>query len=187
MLVVALSGKMGHGKTTVAQYLVNNYGFERMGFSDKLKEHIRDMIFAEKDIQEKPDWMRKLMQAYGAARRATDPDYWSERLIEELCWHRWGPDEYIVIDDLRFENEIEALEKWAEETGNDLEIIRIAKEEKDYHKVFEDNDPTEVALDYYDFKHIVRAKPGQIKELCDQVYSILAPYIENGPTPSNSI
>ena len=37
-LVVALTGSAGVGKSTVAEYLVGRYGFQRIRFSDPLKK-----------------------------------------------------------------------------------------------------------------------------------------------------
>lgn len=37
-IVIAVSGKLRHGKDTVGDYLVFKYGFKQIGFADKLKE-----------------------------------------------------------------------------------------------------------------------------------------------------
>jgi cytidylate kinase len=37
-MIVGISGKMQHGKDTVGEYLITNYGFKRLSFGDKVKE-----------------------------------------------------------------------------------------------------------------------------------------------------
>lgn len=43
-MLIGLTGNKGVGKDTVGQYLVDNYGFTRMGFADKLKEAVANLF-----------------------------------------------------------------------------------------------------------------------------------------------
>ena len=65
MKIVALSGWKGSGKDTLANYLVDRYGFKRLAFADPLKDmvseeygiprsHLDDPAFKEKPILSLP-------------------------------------------------------------------------------------------------------------------------------------
>ncbi len=178
MLIVALSGKMYSGKTTVANHLVNNFEFERMGFAQQLKEDLSDMGFPGKAIVEKPDWMRKLMQVYGQAKRAVYPDHWSDALVQKLIF----AGDKVVIDDLRFPNEIDALQKFAEDFHADLKLFRV---ERIYstptiaslHKdILGHQDISETALDDRggaEWYGLLIARSGESDLLCEQIETYL--------------
>jgi hypothetical protein len=176
-----------------------------MGFSDALKQDILDMAFLKKEVDTKDPWMRSLMQAYGTARRAVDPNHWIERLIYRLDGRntaRLVGGDYIVIDDLRFENEIVALEEWGKAAGNRVIVIRVEKTTEepfsaaDWNKVpLMKEDITETDLDDYPFIHKISVAEGELAELRNYVYLVLQPFLpatglkrpkdNNGTTPSN--
>lgn len=138
MKIVALSGKMHSGKSYVAERLVEEYGFHRVSFAQALKDDIRDMYFYPKDIKEKPPWMRQLMQAYGQARRATNPDHWIHRVEERLDYFVAQRDLFrteplIVIDDMRFGNEMDALEDYGY-SNEEVEVYFVRLERDGYDR-----------------------------------------------------
>lgn len=113
MRIVAISGKMHSGKTFISDTLVGVCNYRRLSYAQPLKDDVREMGFSWEDIREKPPWMRFLLQAYGQARRAQDPDYWVKRMEmrlrssytqKQLSMYAQTP-LCLVIDDLRFENE----------------------------------------------------------------------------------
>jgi hypothetical protein len=120
MLILAISGKQRTGKTYCATQLVDNHHFKRMSFAGPLKDDIRAMGFPETDIYNKPPYMRALMQTYGQARRAVDPNHWVNALYTDLSnLYMLGvssPFGYqsVVIDDVRFPNEIDMLRDFAD-------------------------------------------------------------------------
>ena len=107
---IALTGKMRSGKSTVALYLVEKYGFKRFSFAEKLKKHANE-IFGE---QANP---RKLYQWFGQTMRQYDPDIWVRKCFESIEMSRLVHETYyiegvngpfrVVIDDLRQQNEYE--------------------------------------------------------------------------------
>lgn len=56
--IVCLSGNAGSGKDTVADYLVNHYGYKRMAFADPLRDIVQ-LVFA---MDEENVWDRKLRE-----------------------------------------------------------------------------------------------------------------------------
>lgn len=130
---IAFAGQRGVGKTTLAQYLVERHGFTKLSLAAPIKRIIAE---APQDSHERHlfllRWGRELFPgsivlqarfATEAARalaadrdpgrraqllgtdvgRALDQEVWIRYLLEHL------PDGHVVVDDVRFRNECEAL------------------------------------------------------------------------------
>ncbi|VVC05802.1 Uncharacterised protein [uncultured archaeon] len=126
-MIIGLMGWTGSGKDTVSDYLVQKYGFKKLGFADSLKEAISSVF----------DWPLDMLQGSTKESRVwrekIDP-WWAKRLgISNLTpryiLQKWGTDvcrryfnddiwiaslerklrisvQNIVIDDCRFSNEV---------------------------------------------------------------------------------
>ena len=94
---VAFTGKAGVGKTTSANYLALNYGFQVISFAGKLKEIARELFPEAFENGEKP---RVLFKVLGAKMREIDPDVWAKYLVHQL-----KPNVKYAIDDLQYKNE----------------------------------------------------------------------------------
>jgi hypothetical protein len=120
--IVAFSGPAGSGKTTAAKHLVTDHGYRRIRFADPLKDMLRDfgLTFDQIDgpLKETPcDTLcgktpRSAMQTLGDewGRQLIGGDIWVqawERRLEEAML--WSSDTRIVVDDLRYPNELDAL------------------------------------------------------------------------------
>lgn len=101
---VAFYGPMCSGKTYLANYLVQNYGFRRMGFADKLKEVAQDLF--DIDPKNKNNFNRKLLQEF-----SDDIKKWGgEDIFVKHFLKNLPPLEYnITCDDLRYPFEAVAL------------------------------------------------------------------------------
>ena len=132
-LIIGLFGLKGAGKTTAADYLVKEHGFNKVSFKSglikELKEKFPDLLKETANqydglgvddlFQTKPPLVRALMQNYGTeVRRGDDPDYWV-KIAEETIKKTPGP---IVVDDVRFFNELVML------TERDAIFFRIKQE-----------------------------------------------------------
>jgi hypothetical protein len=128
--IISISGRIGSGKDTVADMLVNNHGFKRLSFASSLKDAVSCVFGWDRDLlegrtKESREW-----------RETVDP-WWSKRLnIDSLTprWvlQYWGTDvlrshfhddiwiasvehklihtkENIVITDARFTNELNVI------------------------------------------------------------------------------
>jgi hypothetical protein len=157
MKIIAISGKMHSGKSYVTDLLTGEGLGTRMSFAQALKDDIREMGFPEAAIKEKPSWMRRLLQVYGQAWRAVDTDYWCDRLISSLM-ERYrqsqlpmlfpGENPVYIIDDVRFENEADALLNLRDK-GIEVKLIRLEREGYDRGDIVGSDDLSELALDDY--------------------------------------
>lgn len=114
--VIALTGAAGSGKTTAADYLIRQHGYERVKFAGPLKDMMRALGFDDRHIEgslkETPleelcgQAPRHAMQTLGTA--------WGRRCIGEDFWIRMWREhalrfERVVVDDCRFPNEAAAI------------------------------------------------------------------------------
>lgn len=96
---IGICGKAGTGKTAVADRLVKKYGYKRYAVADEVKRiAMRLFKMKEKD--------RKLLQDIGFKMREIRTTVWIDFLVDQIR----GKDK-IVVDDIRYPNEYEALKK----------------------------------------------------------------------------
>lgn len=120
--IVALTGAAGSGKSTVADYLVEHYGYQRVKFADPLKNMLRAIGLGDESIEgglkNSPlEWLnnrtpRYLMQTLGTewGRQMICRDIWVSIWRNKVeCWLNDEPRTRIVADDCRFANEAEAV------------------------------------------------------------------------------
>lgn len=128
-LLIGLCGPIGAGKTTVADFLVTDYGFTEITFkqpiidallnifSDRLTpEHFSDRHLKECVIPEIGHSPRDLAKSLGTewGRDMVHPDLWV-KLAEDRynfileCKHIYNKD--VVFSDLRFDNEYDMIKR----------------------------------------------------------------------------
>lgn len=117
MRVIALTGHMGAGKDTVAEYLCTNYGYRKIAFGDALKYYARE-LFPDRFERGKP---RELLQRFGQMLREIDPYVWINPVADRIFE---SDDKKWVITDLRQPNE----HKFCRDNG--FIIIRVNCPEK---------------------------------------------------------
>lgn len=124
--LIGLTGYAQHGKSTVAEILVEQHGFVRMSFAAELKAMLRrvdpiiddkggltltevDIVFNgdENFIKKAFPEYRRLMRSLGTEGiRAVDEDFWVRILRTRIRDHiNNHPGVPIVVDDVRFPNE----------------------------------------------------------------------------------
>ena len=150
-LKLAISGHKGVGKTTAAKYLASKHGFRIESFAGKLKSlsskfypfndlHLNGNLKEEKF--EGHDWTpRDFMIKLGAFMRYWEPDYW----INSINISKGS----VVIDDLRYLNEVEYLK------SKGFKTIRINRFDKHNPYKSDLNDPSETQLDNYEFDYVI--------------------------------
>lgn len=119
-MLIGITGKAYSGKTTAANYLVENYGFTKLSFATALKEMLlkAGMCTYEELNVTKTILSRWLMQKIGTDifRNQIDKHYWTKR----LCWIMDCTfDSKYVIDDVRFRSEADSI------TVRDGRIIKV--------------------------------------------------------------
>ena len=126
--IIGLSGYAKSGKDTVGQYLVSNYGFNRVAFADSVRQGVYalnpfipngDSFVRLQTVVDSLGWdtakedipeVRRLLQLYGteAGRDIHGQNIWIDNLqykVETLL-----ENSHVVITDVRFENEFEYVE-----------------------------------------------------------------------------
>jgi hypothetical protein len=122
--IIGIAGYAGSGKSTVADTLVKEHGFERIKFADGLKDMLRALGLSdgwiEGELKEQPCPLllgrspRHAMQTLGTewGRQCIGEDfwvnYWSMRVKGRL---NASMTSRIVVDDVRYPNELAAVEK----------------------------------------------------------------------------
>ena len=125
--LIGLTGKPRAGKSEVASILEREHGYVRLSVADPIREalewlnpvipirgqpprHLSELL-GESDwrtLKDEHYEVRRLLQVLGTdvARELWNEDFWLRTLVERIHDLR---NERIVVDDVRFENEAEAI------------------------------------------------------------------------------
>jgi dephospho-CoA kinase len=128
-MLIALFGPPGAGKDTVAKRLVEQHGFVRVAFADKVRELAyevatdtqREQIdyFGWEKCKRKSEDYRKLLERVGdGARKVLGDDVWINA-IEWQVMQLLSQRENVVITDLRKRNELDFVHKIDWSCGED--------------------------------------------------------------------
>ena len=123
-VIFAISGPIGSGKDTIADYLVRHHGFKRLAFASKVKDvaHVVfgwDRTMLEGLTAESRAWREVVDPFWGLSPRTAlqrigtemfrthiHPDTWVKAVVSQILAE---PDGKFVITDCRFENEVAAM------------------------------------------------------------------------------
>ncbi len=108
----AFYGPPGSGKSTLAHSMERYYGGQVISFAEALREEVsqaydispRDLIYVPQKYKH-----RKLLQEYGAEKRAQDPDYWVKAWLDKYHQHLGFGTRSFWVDDVRYDNEVDVL------------------------------------------------------------------------------
>lgn len=142
-LVIGITGSKGSGKTLIAKYLQEHYDFETYALADPIKQGLQTMLGIDPRMlgsgdksQIEPNTgktYRKLLTSLGTdwGRDMIHPEVWiqqgNKRIAETI-----GKNGRLVIEDIRFDNEAEAV---IERGGLILKILSNRKgEQGEHHK-----------------------------------------------------
>lgn len=151
---ICIAGKMGSGKDTVADYLVENYGYEKKAFADDMRLFLEAYMRVNKEHKN----YRKIMQTFGTdiVRNLVDEDFWLNRLLEQI------KHPMIVVSDARFINEVEGLKNKGFITlriiSNEIRREQIGIEHR-----------SETELDTYNKWDYIIENNGSLEELYEKV------------------
>jgi hypothetical protein len=126
--IIGITGRKRHGKDTLGDYLVSNYGYTKIGFADALKEGCRhifgfndDQLYGNSKEIDDAFWKaspRKVLQYVGTdlfrnqlskVLPEVKDDIWV-KVVEKTILQ--NPDKKYVITDVRFNNELEFIKKY---------------------------------------------------------------------------
>jgi hypothetical protein len=135
-MIIGLTGYAQSGKDTVANILVNNYGFTRVAFADKIREYLYDMnpmfdsvagepMFVKEkvdrdgwDVAKQHPQIRRLLQNSGvSARKIFGKNFWVNQALGPIGIGYPN----VVITDVRFTNEADTLK------ANGAQLWRIKR------------------------------------------------------------
>ena len=130
-MLIGITGLIGSGKSTIGNHLIDSYGFTRESFASSLKDAVAVLFHWDRNLlegdteesrsfRETPDpyWSehlggtitpRIILQEMGTEvmRETVHPDFWILSLMKKLQANTSD----IVITDVRFPNEVEAIRK----------------------------------------------------------------------------
>lgn len=107
MNIIGISGKMATGKDTLGLYLNEKVRSNRTAFAKELKNTVRRLFNV--DPYEKTPYVRMLLQRVGVAMREIDPDVWVNFVMREAEHDLANGADAMIVTDLRFPNELEAV------------------------------------------------------------------------------
>jgi len=128
-MLIALLGVRGSGKSTIANYLVDNYKFTSLSFAEKLKQvvsiafdinlellegnSLESRIYRETQNEFWGMTPRQMLETVGTKlfRKGISEDFWI-KIVEKKIINLLNNGENVVISDLRFVNEWEMLKKY---------------------------------------------------------------------------
>jgi len=130
---IGIIGKMCSGKSTLAKNIQKkNKNYIITSFADKIKILAKELFNMEiKD--------RKLLQMIGTKMREINSDVWVNYTI-----NKYKNNEYVIIDDVRYQNEIDKLKKENYiliylQISNDVQINRLKNTYKHNYQQHIDN------------------------------------------------
>lgn len=155
--IFILSGKMGSGKSTYAKYLQAFLGIDNariLKFAAPLYAMHDRVLPLLKEYGVRPESMTKdgeLLQVLGTSygREKLGQNVWVDIVVRQAYkWLSQHPSHYVIIDDARFENEVDTFRE-------DAYLIRLnAPEEVRKNRCSywreETSHPSEVGLDQYE-------------------------------------
>ena len=167
-MIIGLSGYARSGKDEVAKILVEEHGFTRFAFADKIRLLLLAIdpsigkiklstIVAEYgwDVAKSKPEIRELLQHTGlAARNLIDEHIWVDACMKQMN----DMDQKCVITDVRFENEVKAIRDME---GQLWHIKRPGVEAVNNHI-------SEHALDHFKFDQILKNE-GSLDDLRELV------------------
>lgn len=173
--VIGFTGLKQSGKSTASAYLQGKYGFVNLNFKTKMIEEMKQnfplFLQAEADAHKctvddlfnlKPGSFRQFMQNYGTElRRGSDSNYWVNRWLAAANL-LWMEGKSIVVDDVRFLNEAEAIRLAG---GKIIRIVRKGQETPDQH-----TSETEMASIKVDAT--IEVGEGEIEKLCEDLNKV---------------
>jgi hypothetical protein len=164
-LIIGISGKMGTGKSTVTNILVEALGkhrSERISLAKPIY-NAQDALYKMYGLEMEGEKDRDLLIAIGLWGRNKNPDFW----LDQLAKYAIETDkEVLICDDVRFENEANFIDK----VGF---LIRIDGEQRGSNvDISRKEDPTECSLDTYNFKHRV-SNTLSPEDMCKKIAKML--------------
>lgn len=198
--IVLVSGKMRSGKNQFSSFFCdiakeNSFRVQEFAFAEALKKHcyyafskineLNGYSYSQWDSK-KTDLTRAILTGVGTElvqQIMGFKTYWVDKLVESL--NRYNimdrtDNTVAIVTDLRYEHEIEGVQKFAYDNDIPLYIVRIEsnRKQKEHNKALETH-ASEVSLDKYDaFSYIVENN-GTLDEFKDSTKLVYQDIMED--------
>ncbi len=166
---IAISGKAGSGKDTIAKILQEvNPELQIFRFGDNLKKSLElkfPLLFNVERWENDRDYRNEYIKDFGMTRRELlikeamllrqiHPDYWVKSLFNYL------PIDNYIVSDLRFKNELEALKR------DKALLIKVIRDTEEINHISERD------LDDFNEWDIIINNNGTIEELREKIKTL---------------
>lgn len=171
--LIAFKGLKECGKSTTANFLINERGFTLINMKKAINSELKDLfpetmkslaesyeMTVDEFISAKPPLLRPIQKDWGMYRRSQDENYWVSKWLHGMESVHGGMS--IVVDDIRFQNEAEVIKTLG---GVIVEVIKEGM-------VSDDNHATETSSKDIKADHVISAAPGEVEKLCEQIDKI---------------
>ena len=159
-MIIAITGKMCSGKSTLANYLKEHYNFKIHSFGEPVKKYTA-LIFKDHSKN------RPIIQDFAQKVKEIDENVWVNYLLKSI-----DKNDNIVIDDLRFQNEYDAIHKLGAiviklDIPIDFQIARLKETYPSNYKchISRLNNISETQIDTIAYDHIFRCSPSTENEI----------------------
>jgi hypothetical protein len=127
MRIIAFSGKSGVGKSTIAKYMQEEFHARKHTYAEVLREEAMAAGFSRDILWHKPTnpAVRRLLIGWGETRRMEYEDYLADILWAKLEKSLRLQDKIVVIDDLRYPNEVAQLRAFETVFGVRVTLVRV--------------------------------------------------------------
>lgn len=120
-VLIGITGRKHSGKTTAAKFLARTHNFRIYSFADPIRtaaSHLLDIpiedvsydAIKDRIMPEYGKSLRDFLKAIGIAAREVDPDFFLKRMESRLD-SKTHPVERVVIQDVRFDNEVDLIQR----------------------------------------------------------------------------
>lgn len=143
---IALCGRSGSGKTTVAEHLAQAYGFAHYRSGELCRRVCSDLF---------GDDSKAMLNAVTAAMRSIRPDVWISAALRAM-----RDEEVVVFDSMRFQGDYERLRGagfalWRIEAPLDRRVARLRARGQQFDPSADDQAAPEVELDGHEFDYVL--------------------------------
>ena len=167
-VIIGLAGGKGSGKTTLAKHIITTdflyKSWKILSFAQPIKDALSSMLrigihyftneqLKEKSLKDKTGidiTPRQLMQLFGTefGRHLVHKDIWI-KLMESEIRKYYNKGVSIIIDDIRFQNEVDLIKniKFSNKTGGTVFLIDADRDVRDNH-----------ASEQVDLKDVIKLK-----------------------------
>ena len=159
MKLIGLVGRAEAGKTTIANHLVEHFGYARTAFADPLKKMLITAGLCTHDecYKKKTEQSRFLLQRIGTEifRKQIDPLFWVDRCEQEI--YRLGQQKPVVVDDIRFPEEARRI--------RDLGGVLVKVERVGHNAATGTDHDSESQVDGIATDFTIRAESGDVQKI----------------------